>query len=195
MNGAEHRGAAWGCGRSRKRRAFTLIEVLLAVALLSVVAAVTFLTFDTVVRAWRRGTELSEDLQHGDYVAEQLVMALRSAYYPSAANVAPAYGFWMEDGGAEDLAEDRISWVKMGHTLVGRDCPFAETPHRVEFWLDRNEDGETVAAVKAWRLHGQPEDFDPEDVAPTYMSNRVVGFNCRTAYREVDDEIEWLDAW
>ena len=35
----------------------------------------------------------------------------------------------------------------------------------------------------------------PEDEEPVYLSTRVVGFNCRVAYRKIDDDIEWLDEW
>ena len=33
-----------------------------------------------------------------------------------------------------------------------------------------------------------PEDFEPADVPPVFLSTRVVGFNCRTAYEEQNDE-------
>lgn len=181
----------------RTSPAFTLLEILLAVALLSVVATITFMTFSVVVHAWRRGSELSRDLEHGDYVADQLVMAMRSAYYPDAKAAGELYGFWHEDNGDGAGAEDRISWVKLGHALVGDLCPFAESPHRVEFFLDEDENGTRAAMVKAWRLHGQAEEFDPEtDVEAVPLSNRVVGFNCRAAFEKDEDEgIDWLDEW
>ncbi len=178
-------------------RGFTLLELLLAVSILAAVTTVTFMTFYIVTTAWRRGTVLSGNLEQGDYVADQLVMALRSAYYPDAGAVGATYGFWNEDGGGGPAARDRISWVKLGYALVGEQAEFAESPHRVEFFLEPGADGSSLQAmVRAWRLQGQAEDFDPEtDVDPVPLSNRVLGFDCRTAYQKVDDEIEWLDEW
>lgn len=174
---------------------FTLLELLLAVALLAVVTAVTFMTFSTVTMAWQKGAKLTEDLHHGDFVAEQLVMGLRSAYFPDVKGGDLLYGFQLEDGGYGSSGGDRISWVKLGGALVGDDWPFADTPHRVIFEVTEDEEGRAMAAVRAWQLHGQPEDFDPDDVDPIALSRKVVGFDCRCAYRMVDEEIEWLEDW
>ena len=182
--------------RNRGRSpAFTLLEVLFSVGLLAAIFTVVLMAFSVAIKAWKMGMALSKDLQHGDFVAEQLVMALRSAYYPDGQGVAPAYGFWMKDNGNDAHSSDEISWVKLGHALVGRNCPFAESPHRIEFKVEDDENGDRVATVKAWRLLGQPEDFDPEKVEPMRMSKQVIGFNCRVAYRELDKEIDWKDEW
>jgi prepilin-type N-terminal cleavage/methylation domain-containing protein len=174
---------------------FTLLEILLAVSILSMVSAVTYLAFSTVTEAWRRGMALSDSLSHGDFVIEQLVMALRSSYYPEVAGAGSDFGFVQEDGGFGDQAIDRISWVKLGGSLVGRSCPFAGSPHRVVFTLEEDEEGRLAVAVRAWRVHGQPEDFDPETVEPIFLSGRVTGFDCRTAFEKDGEDFDWLDAW
>lgn len=181
------------------RRGFTLLEVLFAVTILSLVATVTFMTFSAATSAWQKGVQLADNMHHGDFVMQQLVLALRSAYYnPTAPEGANAYGFWHEEGGEGEAADDVISWVKLGGALIGRDAVFAETPHRVEFFLSEDADGgDRGAAVKAWRLQGQPEDFDPEDDVPQiFLSERVLGFNCRMAWQLDDEnEVDWLDEW
>ena len=58
---------------------------------------------------------------------------------------------------------------------------FAENPRR--------------AAVKAWRLQGQVEDFAPDDIEPMFLSKHITGFNSRMAWEMKDDEIDWLDEW
>ena len=182
---------------TRKNDGFTLLELLIAVSLLAVATTVAFVAFSTVTRAWRRGMELTDRLHHGDYVAEQLVMALRSAYYPQGRDSDPGRcGLWMENNGSGQDAADMISWVKLGGALVGRGSKFADTPHRVQFTVDRDEEGEQAVMVKAWRLYGQSEEFDPEvDVDPVFISHKVLGFDCRVAYELVDDEIDWLEEW
>jgi prepilin-type N-terminal cleavage/methylation domain-containing protein len=178
-----------------RRAGFTLVEILLAITLMAVVCAVTYMTFSVVSTAWRRGMALSDDLHHGDFAIEQLVMALRSAYYPGTKSTDGTYGFQLEDRGQGDQSGDVISWVKLGSSLVGSDCPFYASPHRVQFWVGPGDDGDSCAMVRAWRLQGQAEDFDPEKVTPQAISREITGFNCRVAYRSVNDEIEWLDTW
>ena len=153
------------------------------------------MTFSTVITAWQKGTRLMEDLHHGDFVVEQLVMGLRSAYFPDVKGGNYRYGFQMEDGVDGSYGGDRISWVKLGRALVGDDWPFADTPHRVVFRVTEDDEGRPAASVRAWRLHGQPEEFDPDSLEPIILSRKVVGFDCRCAHRLVDGEIEWLDEW
>lgn len=186
----------WTVGRARREEGFTLLELLLALSLLSVISVVTYLSFSTALRAWRKGTAMTDNLHHGDYVMEQLIMGLRSLYYPdTGGRDVPMYGFWHEDSGTDEYSSDVISWVKMGTSLVGGDCPFALSPHRVKFFVELNSDEQSVVAVKAWQLLGQSEDFDPGELEPFHISRKIVGFDCKAAYRVVDDEIEWLEEW
>jgi prepilin-type N-terminal cleavage/methylation domain-containing protein len=176
---------------------FTLLEILLAVTILSIVSTVTFMTFSAATTAWQRGTALVDRLHHGDFVMNQLCMALRSAYYPDtdrAAAVGGRFGFQFEDNGDGPSAQDEISWVKLGGALVGRDQPDAGSPHRVRFFLREDEDGRTSAAITWWRLAGQPPDFDPDDLDPIFLSSRIKGFNCRMGTEtNSSGEIEWKD--
>jgi prepilin-type N-terminal cleavage/methylation domain-containing protein len=183
--------------RSVAAQGFTLLEILLAVTIMAIVMTVTFMTFSAATTAWQKGTTLVDSLHHGDYVIQQLVMGLRSAYFPSDTKGGDVeYGFVHTDGGDGADAEDEISWVKLGGALVGRDCPFMETPHRVRFFVGSDEEGDLAATVVSWQLQGQSDDFDEDDVDPIFLSKRVVGFNCRMAW-ELDEEedIEWLDEW
>ena len=194
------------------RSGITLVELLLAITLMAIIASVTYFSFEAGTRAWRTGTEVANNLHHADYVLEQLVMGLRSAYYPDAARPAGAYGMQLTDNGDGATARDALSWVKLGSALVGADSPVAATPHRIEVSvLDPGvsdspglEDG--GLAVSAWRIVALPEDFDPKTaVKPMLLTTRVVGFNCRVLNPEnnleegdapsFDDALEWLDVW
>jgi prepilin-type N-terminal cleavage/methylation domain-containing protein len=173
---------------------FTLLEILLAVMILGMVSIVTFMTFSTAVMAWQKGTRLADSLNHGDFVMDQLVMGLRSAYYPEQNGA--EYGFLHKDDGDGENAHDEICWVKLGGALVGRHSKLAETPHRIRFLVDKDDDGNSVAEVQAWRMQGQPDDFDAEEIEPVVLSKHVQGFNCRMAYElDEDGEIDWLDDW
>ncbi|MBM4142562.1 MAG: prepilin-type N-terminal cleavage/methylation domain-containing protein [Lentisphaerae bacterium] len=181
---------------ARAGAGFTLLELLLAVAILTAVSVVSYLSFGAVIEAWRRGLALSDDLHHGDYVLEQLEMGLRSAYQPDGKTKTDEYGFELEDNGDDAYGSDVIKWTKLGGALVGNDTPFAGTPHRVEFWVEENERGDRSAAIRAWRLMGQREDFDPDDIEPVYLATRVSGFNCRWANApKAAGDVEWRSSW
>jgi len=164
---------------------------MLALTILTVVTAVTYLAFSTATTAWKKGLAMSEELQHGDFVLEQLVMGLRSTYYAAGTQC----GFTLEDHGDSAYASDEISWVKLGSALVGKDCPFQGSPHRVVFAVAPDEEGETAVGVKAWRLRGQPDDFDPAEEEPVLLCRGITGFNCRARDPEKPDEVAWTDEW
>ncbi len=176
-----------------RRAGFTLLELMLAISILSAVTLVMYMTLSVIAGAWRRTVVLSDNVNHGDFVMNQLVMGLRSAYYPST-GVNNQYGFVHENEGDGPGAEDRISWVKLGSAIVGKNCPFAGTPHRIEVAMEEDDKGQGIA-FKAWRLQGQPDDFDPDDLEMEVFSRRVTGFDVRTATRREDDEIIWEDDW
>ena len=187
--------------RAAARAAFTLIEVLLAVTILAMVLGTVGLVLQTAVSGWRVGAELAETERDGDAVMEQLVMALRSAYFPAAGENAWEYGFQHEDDGEEESAKDRISWVKVGASLVGEDSPWAGAAHRVNVFVSDDEDGQGPGLyVSAWQMVGLSEDFDPEeDAEPVLLSDQVVGLDCRmldpSKAIEPGEPLEWIDEW
>jgi len=65
------------------RVGFTLIEMLVALAIFSLAAAMAAAAFWSVTKAWNRGGEMLEQLHYGDFTMEQLVTAMRgAAWFP-----------------------------------------------------------------------------------------------------------------
>ncbi len=195
------------CRAAKRRDGMTLIELILAVGLMALVSTMSFLGFNAAVRAWRSGTELSNSLHQGDYIMEQLVMGLHSAYWRAATGSSTAkYGFSMSDEGGHSS----ILWTKMGAALVGADAPYAGMPHAVEVSVRDVEDGRgkvhTGLAVRSWRLDLQQADFDVDKVPAVLLSTRVIGFKCETL--DVNQptatttgigagkpDLQWSDGW
>ncbi len=185
--------------------AFTLLELLLAVAIFGVVSATVGTIFYTSVSAWRTGTAAADAMHHIDAVSEQAVSALRSAYYPESEAPLDKYGFCHENDGDEmPDCHDKISWVKVGNSLVGEDASYAGVPHRVELFIMDESDGPDGPGlyVRAWRLDGQEEDFNPEEeVDPVLISSAVVGLDCKMIDRDTpvditsDEPFTWLEEW
>ena len=178
-----------------RKAAFTLIELLISLSILALASLVAFLAFTTISKAWQRGLALAEDLNHGDLIMEQLVVGLRSAYFPDVTGGSPTYGFWLEDKGTGRDSHDTISWVKLGTALAGDEARMASAPHRVMFSVENNGEHDSGAAVRLWRPYGQEDDFDPMKLNPVLLSTKVVGFDCKVATNLFDEALEWEDEW
>ena len=189
---------------------FTLLELLLAVGLLGVVTVVTYLCFSSVAVAWQRGMDMTDKLHHADFVVEQLVMGLRSAYYPEGFN--PEYGFWFHNDGDGPNAVDEASWVKLGSALVGKGALQSGGPHRIAVTVEEMKGGKEALAVRSWSILSQIEDFDADKLEPTFIAAKITGINYRFQDPETvedeqpaagegatvsgaSDKIEWLDDW
>jgi prepilin-type N-terminal cleavage/methylation domain-containing protein len=189
--------------RNNGRNGFTLVEILMAIAIYGLIAGAVSATFHTAITTWRGANAAADAMHHADNSIDQIYMALRSAYYPEASAPMDKYGFSHEDeGGDQPKSRDVISWVKLGSTLIGEDTPYAGVPHRVEVSM-MDDDGPFGPGlyVRSWRLDGQPDDFDVEDdTIPVLISSAVVGFNCQMMDPDkrsntVTEEINWLDDW
>ena len=174
----------------------------MAITILSVMMLISFFSFDAIVTSWRAGQEMSNTLGQADYVIEQIVAGLRSSYYPDLGKQDYKYGFQFYDAGEGASAKDLISWVKMGPALVGEECGFSESPHRVSLSVFEGErDGKTEKglALRAWRIDLQLEDFKPdEEVKEFILAPRVIAFNCRVLDKtqpKKDELPNWQDEW
>ena len=184
------------------RSAFTLVEIVVSISILAVMMLISFFSFDAIVRSWRAGQEMSNTMGQADYVIDQVVAGLRSAYYPALGKQDYKYGFSLISDGDDATARDSISWVKMGPALVGEECGFSESPHRVSlsvFEGDRDGAVEKGLALRAWRIDLQLEDFKPdEEVTDFILAPRVIGMNCRVLDKtkpKVDALPNWQDEW
>ena len=192
--------------------AFTLIELLVAVALLGMAMAMTFTTFYSVAKAWQRGTAMADDLDHGEYVMQQIACGLRSSFFPpsSAATASPTgtsndvpatpisgggYGFVLEDHGNGVGARDIISWVKTGTALLRVNDPLYKGLHRVRLSVENDGDAGAAVAVRAWRPYANSITFDPLEIVPHFVSGKVVGLDCRVAKQMEGDKWDWMDTW
>lgn len=174
--------------RGVQRGGFTLLELLVAMALLVTAMSIIVGTFVTVLKSWQRGTALLDDLHHGDFVMNQLVSGLRSAaYFPSAGGT---YGFRLEDHGGRGYAEDSISWVTSSSAFLPRDSVLNRGLHRISITIEENDDGDTAVAVRAYPH--MATDMEDDDVDPWYVSTEVKGLDCQWYDQESDT---WEDDW
>ncbi|MFA7158967.1 MAG: type II secretion system protein [Kiritimatiellia bacterium] len=221
MKETNHKPSAFCLLPSALHRAFTLIELIVALALLVIALGITFSTFYSISKAWQRGQAMADRLNRGEFIMEQIVCGLHSAFFPvrqssSATNSAPAgtnaqatgetatassssdYGFALSDNGEGSGARDSISWVKTGSALLGPEDALWRGLHRVRLTVEEDEDGRLAVATRAWRPYGNTLDFNPEDLDPYFISEKIAGINFRVASEaeeNADEGWQWEDEW
>ena len=180
------------------RRAFTLVEILLAVVLLGVLTAITMATFNSVTRSWQISTDYLDKMQRTDFALNQVVSGLRSLYYPHGGEQSYDYGFYLTDNGdGEDPdRSDVIEWSKRGSAIVGSKSAAADTVHRVQLMVLEEGNHDYMDPIEVTGLYARhcpdvtlrPKDnrddidfsfANDEMYQPVLIADGIVGFNCR----------------
>ena len=180
------------------RRAFTLVEILLAVVLLGVLTAITMATFNSVTRSWQISTDYLDKMQRTDFALNQVVSGLRSLYYPHGGEQSYDYGFYLTDNGdGEDPdRSDVIEWSKRGSAIVGSKSAAADTVHRVQLMILEEGNHDYIDPIEVTGLYARhcpdvtlrPKDnrddidfsfANDEMYQPVLIADGIVGFNCR----------------
>lgn len=170
------------------RRGFTLVELLLALAIFSMIMTIVASTYLGVVRSWLQGTEAMEQLHYGEYVAEQLESALRSAAWFSSKP--EAFGFWLDStGGTSRDAANEVSWVTSGSAFLLPDSPYQNGLHRIAVTVSGTGD-ERGLLVKTWS-HLE-EETEAKDVEGDIVSDEIRGFHCQW-YNFAEER--WSQEW
>ncbi|OGV47460.1 MAG: hypothetical protein A2X46_14150 [Lentisphaerae bacterium GWF2_57_35] len=166
-----------------------MLELLIALAIMSAAFAIIWSTFSATVRAWTRGSELLDNLHHGDFVMEQMVSALRSAAFFSTAP--DKYGFHLKDRGTGRDAADVVSWVTSGTAFLPPDSPLANGLHRITVTIEDNRDGKPSVCVMAYP-HLADIDEGSVETEKWFISSEVKGLECQVYNKEDED---WDDEW
>lgn len=180
-------------------RAFTLLELLMAVMLLGMMSVISIVTYRSVVNGWRVSREYMDRLERTDFALDQLVSGLRCTYYPHNGEQSYEYGFQLEDRGDGENPRDSdiITWTKKGPALIGASAS-ADALHRIELrvlekgdstWGARIEQTGLYARVKPMatvmktsssRRDEDEYDFKNEELyRPMLVAKDVDGFDCK----------------
>jgi hypothetical protein len=168
--------------------AFTLLEVLVAVAIMTTAMALVAMIYSNTIRAWRLGQSVMDELHQGDFIVEQVVGALRStAFFQNNPKV---YGFWLNDQGTQSSAHDEISFVTSSSAFLPSDSPMQNTLHRLFITIDSDKEGHEGLAVRA--VPHMVKEMDKNKAEPWIVSSRVKAIDC-----QVYDftEKRWSDDW
>ena len=180
-----------------------MIELLLATMLVGVLTTLSVLTFHAVTRGWQASTDFLDKVQRTDYALNQLIIALRSSYYPEEGG--ENYGFFdpYDREGSRPRDSDIIEWTKKGSALIGSENAMADSVHKVRVMIleeGDTEDGDDEEFEKfrfkepvkktglyarafvdpALAYQGTEKDTQEFYQQPTLVADGVVGFRCRT---------------
>ena len=139
-----------------------MIEMLLATMLVGVLTTLSILTFQAVTHGWQSSTDYLDKMQRTDYALNQLIIALRSAYWPESGDSGTGKSEETTKGGGTGEGKDRnqygfydpydregdrpgdsdiIEWTKKGSALIGSENAMADSVHRVRVMI--LEEGDT----------------------------------------------------
>lgn len=178
-----------------RQKAFTLLEVLITLVLTALAMSICFAAFSGISRAWQRGLALVDDLNHGDYVLDQVAQGLRCAFFPVTAGKKKRYGFILENNGDGQNARDAFSWVKTGGALLRAEEPLRYGTHRVRVSVEPDQEGEPRIVTRAWRPYVNLSSFTPEQINPFALADNLSGMDVRVATNRTDEGWEWENQW
>jgi general secretion pathway protein J len=167
----------------RRRAGFTLIELVLATAIMASILAAVLLTWNTGLAALKRSRDLTENLQRQRAVMDILSRSFRTAMFSQENAV--WYAWDTEDNGDADS----VSFVATDVPAVGGLQQSGGVPQRIQFSLEPDENNELALMARVKNFLA----YDIDDAGQTIrLANWVKSFNLRY-YDQPNDQ--WLDTW
>lgn len=165
------------CGERNFTSAFTLVEMLVALAVFSIIAITVSSVFRSGVRTWRAGNEWSEENQ----VARNVFRSI-SKELVNSVNYAPEMPF---NGG-----EQRISFMTLLESHDAKQGTLRELK-RVAYRYDAEE--KTLKRFEA----GKEEGFDIRKAREALIADGVESMNFSYAFKPVyeGEGYRWKSAW
>lgn len=149
-----------------------MLELMAAMVILTIAMSVAFEAFSGTIRGWRRGTEVIDGIKHGDYAMTQLSAAINSAIYFNSSR--KSYAFFMERNTINGLPADTVSFVTASSAFMPEYSPFRHGPHRIELFIDYDDDGNPALFSLAFPAIADLEEAEDEYYAEPYLVTRAV---------------------
>ncbi|MFP4501466.1 MAG: type II secretion system protein J [Candidatus Hydrogenedentota bacterium] len=134
---------------ARRTRGFTLIELMVAISILTVIVSIVYVSFSSVIRASDVARDVAEDMRLRQFLTRNLTTVI-PAVYTDAAMQLQSYQFLGEDDQGPYGPADSLTFVVDVPLLGSKSLP--GMMKRVTFEvIDKNteEDGEALTGVAA----------------------------------------------
>ena len=152
---------------SQNERAFTLVEVLIALAILAMIVVSTFTIFRSASKSWQKGETRSERYQN----ARNAIYKISTEISQAVINSNPLCKFTGD--------KNKVSFISFVSTESG-----VFELSELEFWLDG-----------AKRLLMRNDDVDPDYDFTTYDHSDVLSENVSELEFSYFDGAVWTDTW
>jgi prepilin-type N-terminal cleavage/methylation domain-containing protein len=173
------------------RLGFTLLELIVAMVILTIAMSIAFQAFSGTIRGWKRGTEVVDGIKHGDFAMNQLASAINSTIY--FFNPKKSYAFTFEKDNAFGLPSDTITFVTASSAFMPEGSPLQHGPHRIKLYIDKDDYGNPALFAIAFPAIGDIEEYEDEyDAVPYLVSRSVQGLEILLWDEELED---WTDEW
>ena len=194
----------------RRRPGFTLIELMVALAIMSIVLSTVYATFFTALKAMRDTRQRDDTYQIARVVMEKISNDLTMAFYRPGSDRQdhPTQLFIGRDAVDDDMARDRLDFTTASHVLMRDGRPESDVVE-VSYYID---DTYTDRPLLVRREDPLPDAELRHGGTLRILAERVVALNFR--YREPGppahdrhrpsgpateeeeaQEPEWHDAW
>lgn len=169
---------------------FTLLELIVAMLMLTIAMSIAFQAFSSTLRGYKRGSEVAEGIKHGDYAISQLARAINSTmfFHKPEKN----YAFLFEKQNKNGLPADSLSFVTTSPAFLPPNSPFIDGPHRINLFIDDDEGAPAlfVEAMPPLQMDDMEEnDFETD---PFLVSRAVQGLEILVWDKEKED---WDEEW
>ncbi len=200
---------------------FTLIELMVALAILAIMLTAIYAAFSSAITAMRESRQQDDTLQVGRLVMERIANDLAMAFYRTDAQRRknPTHAFIGRDDERDDYARDRLDFTAAGRPLAHDDTPGSDVAE-LSYYIDDTYTGRTVddpygsGGLLVRREDPLPDDDFRHGGTLRILAENVVALNfrykepgpdvgLRTRVEETKDEEEeaeeeedkWHDTW
>ena len=180
-------------GTNKARRGFTLIEVLLAVTILSLVITAVYSTWSVSLTAWRRGSDASDVFQRQRVVMDTLTELAQSVVCFGASPE-----LYTVTGGNNPGLGATVSFVTASDALLPPSEAIDAGMRRVTISLEQDEYGRKyLAIVNAPALSGDESGSESKSKISTDLQAHVLSMDVSGFYiRYLDPrDSAWYDKW
>ena len=176
---------------SQSKTGFTLLELIVAIVILTVAMSIAFQALSSTLRGWKRGNEVIEGIHHGDFAMRQCASAINSMIYFQ--DERKRYAFRFEKEFSNNLPADWISFVTASSYFLHPNDPLAVGPHRLQLFIQDDEYGNpALYSISMPALSDEEEFIDKYNPEPYLITRAVQGFEI--LIYDFDNK-EWSDKW
>jgi general secretion pathway protein J len=162
---------------------FTLLEILIAIAILAVVATLVYASFDASIKVIDGVNHESDIYRDARLILTKLSEDLSMAYMPRGLQEATFVG---QDGVVEDRPQDSLRFTALSHVRVLPDQPTSDLT-LIEYTLEAGPEGKGWVLLRRENanLYGLSQDGGEYEIG-----EGIRGFNLRYF-----DGKTWADSW